>query len=62
MAIYSMILSQIVGGPLVGLFLGRLVDNYFFTTPLFLVIGLFLGIGAGLYGIIHYVTEITGDE
>ncbi|GAE92508.1 hypothetical protein JCM21714_1512 [Gracilibacillus boraciitolerans JCM 21714] len=57
-----MILSQIVGGPLVGLFLGRLVDNYFFTTPLFLVIGLFLGIGAGLYGIIHYVTEITGDE
>lgn len=62
LAIGSAILSQIVGGPLIGLFIGRWVDNLLSTTPLFLVIGLLLGLGAGVYGTIHYVREITGDE
>ncbi len=62
LAIYSMVLSQIVGGPLIGLFIGKATDNYFSTSPLFLVIGLLLGLGAGLYGTIHYVRDLTGDE
>lgn len=62
LAIGSAILSQLVGGPLIGLFLGRWIDNLLSASPLFLVIGLLLGLGAGVYGTIHYVKEITGDE
>ncbi|MGP4038892.1 AtpZ/AtpI family protein [Gracilibacillus sp. D59] len=62
LAIYSAILSQIVGGPLIGLFIGRTIDKYLSTSPLFLIIGLLLGIGAGLYGTIHYVRNLSGDE
>ncbi|QGH36344.1 hypothetical protein GI584_20855 [Gracilibacillus salitolerans] len=62
LAVYSAILSQIVGAPLIGLLIGRSMDKYLSTTPLFLVIGLLLGLGAGLYGTIHYVRDLTGDE
>ncbi|PWU66988.1 MULTISPECIES: AtpZ/AtpI family protein [Gracilibacillus] len=62
LAITSAILSQLAGGPLIGLWLGSWLDRYFTTKPLFLIIGLLLGLGAGLYGTIHYVREITGDE
>ncbi|SHM62229.1 AtpZ/AtpI family protein [Gracilibacillus kekensis] len=62
LAIYSAILSQIVGGPLIGLFIGKACDNYFSTSPLFLVIGLLLGLGAGFYGTFHYVRQLAGDE
>ncbi|MGN8646404.1 AtpZ/AtpI family protein [Gracilibacillus sp. HCP3S3_G5_1] len=62
LAVYSAVLSQIVGAPLIGLFIGRSVDKYLSTSPLFLVIGLLFGLGAGLYGTIHYVRDLTGDE
>ncbi|MDX8047633.1 AtpZ/AtpI family protein [Gracilibacillus sp. S3-1-1] len=59
---YSIILSQIAGIPLIGLLIGRMVDKYLSTSPLFLVIGLFIGLGTGFYGIILYVRDVTGDE
>ncbi|SFM16451.1 Putative F0F1-ATPase subunit Ca2+/Mg2+ transporter [Gracilibacillus orientalis] len=62
LAIYSAILSQIVGAPLIGLLIGKVMDKYLSTSPLLLVIGLLLGLGAGLYGTIHYVRDLTGDE
>ncbi|WP_163580478.1 AtpZ/AtpI family protein [Gracilibacillus saliphilus] len=62
LAVYSAILSQLAGAPLIGLFIGRNIDKYLSTSPLFLVIGLFLGLGAGFYGTIHYVRDKTGDE
>ncbi|KAB8126708.1 AtpZ/AtpI family protein [Gracilibacillus oryzae] len=61
-AVYSRIVSQLVGAPLVGLLIGRWLDRQFTTTPLFLVIGLLLGLGAGIYGTIHLVRDLTGDE
>ncbi|MFC4402866.1 AtpZ/AtpI family protein [Gracilibacillus xinjiangensis] len=61
-AIYSSIVSQLVGAPLVGLLFGRWLDKEFSTTPLLLVIGLLLGLGAGLYGTIHFVRDLTGDN
>ncbi|SES11111.1 Putative F0F1-ATPase subunit Ca2+/Mg2+ transporter [Gracilibacillus ureilyticus] len=61
-AVYSRIISQLAGAPLVGLLIGRWLDKQFSTTPLLLVIGLLLGLGAGLYGTIHFVQDLTGDE
>ncbi|WP_181346770.1 AtpZ/AtpI family protein [Thalassobacillus sp. CUG 92003] len=58
----SAIISQLVGGPLVGVFLGKWVDGLLSTTPLFLIIGIFLGLGAGTYGTIHLVRDYTGDD
>ncbi|WP_371809642.1 AtpZ/AtpI family protein [Halobacillus sp. Marseille-Q1614] len=62
MAITSAIVSQLAGGPLVGVFLGKWLDNQFSTSPLFLIIGLFLGLGSGTYGTIHLVRAYTGDD
>ena len=44
MALYSAILSQLVGSVLIGAFTGMWLDDQFGTAPLFLVICLFAGI------------------
>ncbi|SFK15379.1 Putative F0F1-ATPase subunit Ca2+/Mg2+ transporter [Halobacillus dabanensis] len=62
MALTSSIVSQLAGGPLAGVFLGKWVDERFSTEPIFLIIGLFLGLGAGTYGTIHLVRTYTGDD
>ncbi|WP_082232669.1 AtpZ/AtpI family protein [Halobacillus massiliensis] len=62
MAIVSVILSQLAGGAIGGVFLGKWVDSQFSTAPLFLIIGLLFGIGSGTYGTIHLVRSITGDD
>ncbi|MCA1020918.1 AtpZ/AtpI family protein [Halobacillus litoralis] len=62
MALTSSILSQLAGGPLAGVFLGKWVDSHYSTEPTFLIIGLFLGLGAGTYGTIHLVRTYTGDD
>ncbi|WP_163539121.1 AtpZ/AtpI family protein [Gracilibacillus sp. YIM 98692] len=61
LAIGSTILSQLVGGPLVGIFLGKWLDQHLSTSPLCLVLGLLLGLGAGLYGTIHFIRKLTGE-
>nr|WP_236561042.1 AtpZ/AtpI family protein [Pontibacillus sp. HMF3514] len=62
MALTSGILSQLAGCTLVGIFLGRWLDNQFTTTPLFLILGLFLGLAAGTYGTILLVRKYTGED
>ncbi|MGP4077160.1 AtpZ/AtpI family protein [Halobacillus sp. K22] len=62
MALTSAIVSQLAGGPLVGVYLGKWVDGQFSTEPTFLIIGIFLGLGAGTYGTIHLVRTYTGDD
>lgn len=62
MALTSAIVSQLAGGPLAGVFIGKWVDGQLSTTPTFLIIGLFLGLGAGTYGTIHLVRTYTGDD
>ena len=55
MTIYTMILSQLVGSILVGIFGGKWVDSYFNTEPLFLIIGLLLGLATGIWAMLHTV-------
>lgn len=42
------IAGNILAPPIVGIFAGRFIDQYFKTGPLFLLIFLFLGIMTGL--------------
>ncbi|MDL4839151.1 AtpZ/AtpI family protein [Aquibacillus rhizosphaerae] len=62
MAITSSILSQLVGSPLIGIFIGRFLDDYYSTKPIFLIIGFVLGLIAGIYGTIYLVRKYIGDE
>ncbi|MCK6259212.1 AtpZ/AtpI family protein [Fictibacillus sp. WQ 8-8] len=62
MALMSGILSTLVGGILLGLFGGMWLDRFTGTSPLFLIIGLFLGLGAGVYGMIRLLSNQSGEE
>ncbi|WP_076557293.1 AtpZ/AtpI family protein [Salimicrobium flavidum] len=58
----SAISSQLAGGILVGIFAGKWMDEQFSTDPLFMIIGLLTGLGAGTYGTIHLAGKYTGDD
>ncbi len=62
MAITSAILSHLSGAVIVGIFAGRWIDGYFQTSPLFLLIGIFLGLAAGVYGTTVLVKKFLGDD
>lgn len=62
MAIYTTILSYLVGSILTGVFLGKWIDSLFDTFPLFLVIGLILGLGGGIYGLVRLLHKFTGED
>jgi ATP synthase protein I len=63
MAIYTAILSQLVGSILIGIFLGLWLDKEMDTAPLFLIIGLFLGLGTGVYAMMRLVRHFdSGDR
>ena len=49
MAIYSAILSQLVGSVLIGVFTGMWLDEKIGTAPFFMIICLFIGITAGVW-------------
>ncbi|WP_044896344.1 AtpZ/AtpI family protein [Bacillus alveayuensis] len=62
MALMSAILSQLVGSTLIGIFVGRWLDNKFHTVPLFLIIGLLIGLAAGIYAMLKLVHHFfSGD-
>jgi ATP synthase protein I len=61
MALMSGILSQLVGSILIGLFGGKWLDETIgMDFPLFLIIGLFLGLAAGVYGMIRLISKFQG--
>lgn len=63
MALYSAILSQLVGSVLIGAFTGMWLDDMFGTAPLFLVICLFAGITAGVFAMLQTVRKFeSGDR
>lgn len=62
MALYTTILSYLVGSILTGVFLGRWMDRLFDTFPLFLIIGLLLGLGGGVYGLVRLLHKFTGED
>jgi F0F1-type ATP synthase assembly protein I len=62
MALMSAILSQLVGSVLIGIFSGRWLDRLAGTEPLFLIIGLLIGLAAGIYAMLHLVRQFfPGD-
>ncbi|WP_318506817.1 AtpZ/AtpI family protein [Bacillus sp. T3] len=63
MALMSGILSSLVGSILVGIFSGRALDKWVGTEPLFLIIGLMLGLAAGIYAMLRLINQFfSGDN
>lgn len=62
MALMSIILSQLVGSILIGLFFGKWLDAQVGTEPLFLVLGLLLGLGTGTYAMLRSVRQFFSGE
>lgn len=62
MALMSQIVSQLVGCILIGIFAGRWLDYKWGTEPLFLIIGLLLGIAAGTYAMIVSIRKYNSGD
>lgn len=50
-ALMSTIVSELVGCILIGIFGGRWLDNQWNTEPIFLIVGLLLGLATGTYSV-----------
>lgn len=62
LALMSTISSYLLGSILVGVFGGKWLDSYFGTNSLFLILGLFLGLGTGAYGVIMVIRHFLKDQ
>ncbi|MDZ5711246.1 AtpZ/AtpI family protein [Jeotgalibacillus haloalkalitolerans] len=62
MVLYSAILSQLTGSVLIGIFGGRWLDRQTETEPLFMIIGLLLGLSAGIYAMLRTVKQFDSGE
>ncbi|WP_240376164.1 AtpZ/AtpI family protein [Bacillus piscicola] len=62
MALTSAILSYLVGPLLIGIFGGKWLDERTGTEPLFLIIGLLSGLGAGVYGLVRLLGQVGDGE
>lgn len=45
-----------------GIFLGRWLDRTFETSPLFILVGTFIGLGAGIFGAYLLLKPYLGDK
>ncbi|ALC86547.1 MULTISPECIES: AtpZ/AtpI family protein [unclassified Bacillus (in: firmicutes)] len=61
-AMYSAILSQLVGSILIGIFTGMWIDDTFRTTPVFLVICLLAGLTVGVFAIITTIRKYDSGD
>jgi len=62
MALTSAIISQLVGSILIGVFSGKWIDSKLQTDPLFLIIGLLIGLAFGVIGLVYLLKDqIQGD-
>lgn len=57
MVLYAAILSQLVGCILVGIYGGKWLDDAIGTEPLFLIIGLLTGLGAGVFAMLRILRQ-----
>ncbi|MTD30843.1 AtpZ/AtpI family protein [Planomicrobium sp. YIM 101495] len=62
MAIYSAILSQLVGSVLIGVFTGMWLDDEIGTAPLFLIICLFVGLAVGVWAMLQTVRKFESGD
>jgi F0F1-type ATP synthase assembly protein I len=61
-ALMTGILSQLVGSILIGIFGGRWIDGKLDTSPLFLIIGLLLGLATGVYAMIRLMQKFNSGD
>ena len=61
-ALYSAILSQLVGSILIGVYTGMWLDSKIGTTPLFLVLCLFIGLAAGVTAMILSIRKYDSGD
>lgn len=61
-ALMSAILASLVGSILIGIFGGRWLDKQFGTEPIFLIIGLFLGLAAGIYSMLVSIRHFNSGD
>uniref|UniRef100_UPI002101A9C3 AtpZ/AtpI family protein n=1 Tax=Bacillus sp. S2-R3J1-FB-BA1 TaxID=1973490 RepID=UPI002101A9C3 len=61
-SIMSCILAHLVGYILVVIFGGQWIDNKVGTFPFFLIIGLLLGLGTGVYATIRLIRHYYSGE
>lgn len=62
MALTSLIVSQLAGSILVGIFAGRWLDHQWGTDPIFLIVGLLIGLAAGVYSMLRSIRDyFSGD-
>lgn len=62
MALMSTIVSELVGCILVGIFSGRWADRHWNTEPIFLIVGLLIGLAAGTYSVLVSIRHFySGD-
>ncbi|MDM5157434.1 AtpZ/AtpI family protein [Bacillus sp. DX1.1] len=61
-ALMTGILSQLVGSILIGIFGGKWIDSKVGTFPLFLIIGLLLGLGTGIYAMVRLIQHYYSGE
>lgn len=62
MALMSQIVSQLVGSILIGIFAGKWLDHKWGTEPLFLIVGLLIGIAAGTYSMILSIRKFNSGD
>jgi ATP synthase protein I len=58
----SAIVSQLAGSVLIGIFGGRWLDRKFDSEPLFLIIGLLLGLAAGISAMLRTIRQFFSGE
>jgi ATP synthase protein I len=61
-ALYSAILSELVGSILIGIFIGRWLDRLTGWEPLFLIICLLLGLSAGIYALAYLIRQFNSGD
>ncbi|MEK4027718.1 MULTISPECIES: AtpZ/AtpI family protein [Bacillaceae] len=62
MSLYSAVLAQLTGSILIGIFAGRWLDEKWKTEPLFLIIGLLLGLTAGVFSMLKTVNHFNSED
>ncbi|ANB59042.1 F0F1-ATPase subunit family protein [Anoxybacillus sp. B7M1] len=58
----SGIVSQLVGSILIGIFGGKWIDEKLGTEPIFLVVGLLIGLAAGIYAMFRLIRQYFPEE
>lgn len=60
--LYSAVLSQLTGSVLVGIFIGRRLDEHYQMEPLFLILCLLAGLSAGVFAVVRTINYYFDGE